>query len=593
MPTNSAQCTVISPTYGSGTGSSVKIFTISPVEFLIPGILSIALAPHPFNDGAGEYFPFVSTRPQNPTPSTSKPTLTVNYTPPPTPIPTPLPTPQPTPVPTPQPTPAPTPQPTPKPTPKPTPQPTPKPTPQPTPKPTPTPQPTPPTSIPTPQPTPQPTPIPTSQPTSSNDGGAITQSSSSVDSSTGIIIGIAVGIVVLLLICIIFILLFIIFRRRRSNSSSKDSSKQNNVELSSISEKPNNSSYAPISAVIGNQKGDYSPLPETPSKEKSGYASLPMTDQSNSNKNAYVAVMIKPVSNSNTDVGRFSRKPKKANGYGTIYAEFKNSSASVQSTSVPFDDLQLGTKLGEGNFSIVYKGTFKNQLEVAVKMLKGGDDQKEDLVREAQITAKIPYHPNVITFVGICMNPLCLILELIPDAMNLRDYLDSTVLISLLDMLCFLRDVAEGMRHLHDHKIVHRDLAARNILLRTDLSCVVSDFGLSRQLVSRSQEATTRVAEAPVKHCAPEVITKSAYSIASDIWSFGILSIECFTRDRPFPSMSLMEAGKFIIAGNKIEIPSTIPTAISNQISQCFQMNPKDRPTDETLVRFFVDTLDA
>jgi len=132
-------------------------------------------------------------------------------------------------------------------------------------------------------------------------------------------------------------------------------------------------------------------------------------------------------------------------------------------------------------------------------------------------------------------------------------------------------------------------LAARNILLRTDLTCVVSDFGLSRQLVSRSQEATTRNTEAPIKHCAPEVISKSAYSIASDMWSFGILAIECFTRDHPFPTLSLMDAAKYIVDGNKIEIPSLVPIPISEQFSKCFEYDPKDRPTDETMVRFLVE----
>ena len=41
-------------------------------------------------------------------------------------------------------------------------------------------------------------------------------------------------------------------------------------------------------------------------------------------------------------------------------------------------------------------------------------------------------------------------------------------------------DVARGMAHLVQHKIVHRDLAARNVLVNAEGNCMVADFGLAR-----------------------------------------------------------------------------------------------------------------
>ena len=49
--------------------------------------------------------------------------------------------------------------------------------------------------------------------------------------------------------------------------------------------------------------------------------------------------------------------------------------------------------------------------------------------------------------------------------------------VHVIDKIRMAADVARGMAHLVQHKIIHRDLAARNVLVNSEIVCRVADFG--------------------------------------------------------------------------------------------------------------------
>jgi len=63
---------------------------------------------------------------------------------------------------------------------------------------------------------------------------------------------------------------------------------------------------------------------------------------------------------------------------------------------------------------------------------------------------------------------------------------EQKTLITTLDLLKWTKDIANGLEYVHSKQVIHGDLAVRNILLSSDLSAKISDFGLSRQILNCS-----------------------------------------------------------------------------------------------------------
>ena len=118
-------------------------------------------------------------------------------------------------------------------------------------------------------------------------------------------------------------------------------------------------------------------------------------------------------------------------------------------------------------------------------------------------------HPNVIRFIGMCYDSNMDLLMALEFANNgsLDKYLKrhNDFSMNLIAIICY--QIAQGMEYL-SKILVHRDLAARNILLSSENSAKIGDFGLSR-LMSNSQyyQASTKE-RLPLRWYSPEALEK-------------------------------------------------------------------------------------
>lgn len=173
--------------------------------------------------------------------------------------------------------------------------------------------------------------------------------------------------------------------------------------------------------------------------------------------------------------------------------------SDVQLTGIQinWEEVAIDQKVGAGGFAVVYHGMYRG-CEVAVKKLRVNRMSAKavrDFSSEVMLLRTLR-HPNIVIFMGIVMNPVCLVTEFCHNG-NLFDLLHETVddprgehyavQIPWPRRLRIALDVARGMNFLHTSTpvIIHRDLKSLNILVNEKWTAKVSDFGLSRFKVGK------------------------------------------------------------------------------------------------------------
>ena len=137
----------------------------------------------------------------------------------------------------------------------------------------------------------------------------------------------------------------------------------------------------------------------------------------------------------------------------------------------------------------------------------------------------------------------------------------------------FIHDTAAGLQFLHEQEdLVHQDIKPDNILIKSDDSFVIMDFGISKKARAtlRSQSKRSNSAGAPA-YMAPERFTKLPSIIyASDIWSLGVSIYELATGELPFNGMGggLLNAGAempILNNGWSTELNATMQVCLSKE----------------------------
>ncbi|XP_059634780.1 receptor kinase-like protein Xa21 isoform X2 [Cornus florida] len=228
------------------------------------------------------------------------------------------------------------------------------------------------------------------------------------------------------------------------------------------------------------------------------------------------------------------------------------------------DGFSEANLLGVGSFGSVYKGTLSDGMIIAIKVF---NLQLERAIKSFDVECEVicnTRHRNLIRIISSCTNNMdfrALVLEYMPNGSFEKWLYSHNYCLDILQRLNIMIDVASALEYLHHGHvtpIVHCDLKPENVLLDEDMIAHVADFGIAKLFGEGDLMAQTTTL-ATIGYMAPEYGMEGRVSTRCDVYSYGVLLMEIFTRKRPTDEMfagemSLRRWVKEALDGSIIEV---------------------------------------
>ncbi|KAM8728095.1 uncharacterized protein mylk4a isoform 2-T2 [Acanthopagrus schlegelii] len=192
--------------------------------------------------------------------------------------------------------------------------------------------------------------------------------------------------------------------------------------------------------------------------------------------------------------------------------------------------------LGGGRFGQVHKCVENSSgLTLAAKVIKARSLKEKEVVKnEIQVMNNLD-HANLIQLYAAyeSRNDIILVLEYVGGGELFDRIIDENYTLMELDAVVFIRQICEGLQHMHKMYILHLDLKPENILCvsRVTNKVKIIDFGLARIYKPREK---LRVNFGTPEFLAPEVINYDFVSFNTDMWSLGVITYMLLSGLCPF-----------------------------------------------------------
>lgn len=259
-------------------------------------------------------------------------------------------------------------------------------------------------------------------------------------------------------------------------------------------------------------------------------------------------------------------------------------------------------RIKEGGFGAVYKAYDRfADLMVAIKFLCESPKAAVEprvrarFEREATILGRLR-HPNIVSLYdveGIKDGPPCLIMELLHGS-DLEQHLLGHGPLPPHEAIQWLLPVCEALEFAHSQGVLHLDIKPSNIFRHqcpdgTEVIKVL-DFGIARILgptYAARAACFGNVVYGTKEYVAPEVACGSDPTVASDLYSLGVVLYEALSGSPPFTGQNTGEVFSAKVSNAAPPLPNhlDVPKPLRDLVSTLLERSPRCRPKSASEVR--------
>lgn len=244
--------------------------------------------------------------------------------------------------------------------------------------------------------------------------------------------------------------------------------------------------------------------------------------------------------------------------------------------------------LGAGGMGRVYLARHRDlQRMCALKILSPRTaahdvDYVERFRNEARAAAAL-VHPNIVTIhaTGECEGRHFLEMEFVAGR-SLQQLVNEEHCLTPVRATVMARGIAEGLAAAHRQRILHRDLKLDNVLLSRRGVPKIADFGLAKRIFNETPPGSsgTQLVGTP-NFMAPELLTGSPATAASDVYALGVCYFLLLTGRLPFIAGSLAQLRR-AVASDPLPSVRDLAEGVTLEMAECVSLllskSPKNRP---------------